>query len=87
MEKNQTNASPLSRVGGDPDRLVGPDILTQTELTTLQNITMLDFTLQKEQEMRRRRKMSKRSSKRNFRQNSGTHPKNRTPNQRGGYRL
>ncbi len=36
----------------------------------------------------RRRKMSKRKSKRNFRRNSGVHPKNRrTPNQRGGYRL
>ncbi len=36
----------------------------------------------------RRRKMSRRSSRKNFKRYSGAHPKNsRTPNQRGGYRL
>ncbi len=38
--------------------------------------------------MARRRRMTKRSSKRNFRRNSGVHRKNtRSPDQRGGYRL
>lgn len=34
-----------------------------------------------------RRKMSRRKSRKNFKRNAGTHPKNMRTNQRGGYRL
>ncbi len=34
-----------------------------------------------------RKRMSKRSSRKNFKRNSGVHPKNNRTNQRGGYRL
>ncbi len=36
----------------------------------------------------RRRKLSRKNSRKNFRRSAGTHRKNtRTPNARGGYRL
>ncbi len=62
-------------------------MLNESEIETLKHVTLLDLTMQKEQEMRRR-KMSRRHSRRNFKRHSGTHPKNnRAPSQRGGYRL
>ena len=63
-------------------------MLSETELKTLQHVTLLDILLQRQENLDMRRRMSRSKSRKNFRRNSGVHPKNnRTPNQRGGYRL
>ncbi len=62
-------------------------MLNRKELETLKHVTLLDFTLQKVKNMRKRR-LSRKADKRNYKRGNKVHRKNKQIRpMRGGIRL